>query len=159
VLPLSARPAAAAAAAPPARRYCMQSQGNTSRCAACNSQTNLWICLICGHVGCGRCGHAQPPGRPQPPQPSASLLPLQNPSCSHTSTHLPASPPPPASFTPPHPPHPTQPQPPLQVQGRPRARALGGLGALLRAGAGDAARVGLRGWALLVLGAAGAGGW
>lgn len=31
-----------------------------SECAACGSQANLWICLICGHVGCGRYqgGHA-----------------------------------------------------------------------------------------------------
>jgi BRCA1-associated protein len=25
-----------------------------SRCFACNSSSDLWICLICGNVGCGR---------------------------------------------------------------------------------------------------------
>ncbi|KAG9014386.1 hypothetical protein FRB94_012792 [Tulasnella sp. JGI-2019a] len=29
-----------------------------SRCASCSSYTNLWICLICGNVGCGRYGRA-----------------------------------------------------------------------------------------------------
>ena len=27
-------------------------------CSACSSTTNLWICLICGNVGCGRYGRA-----------------------------------------------------------------------------------------------------
>ncbi|TNN06844.1 BRCA1-associated protein isoform 2 [Schistosoma japonicum] len=32
-----------------------------SQCADCDIRQNLWICLICGHVGCGRYGqkHAQ----------------------------------------------------------------------------------------------------
>lgn len=32
-----------------------------SQCADCDIRENLWICLICGHVGCGRYGqkHAQ----------------------------------------------------------------------------------------------------
>ena len=32
-----------------------------SQCADCNIRENLWICLICGRVGCGRYGrkHAQ----------------------------------------------------------------------------------------------------
>ncbi|KAI8456407.1 hypothetical protein BY996DRAFT_6430791 [Phakopsora pachyrhizi] len=36
------------------------SHPDQSECAACGSQANLWICLICGHVGCGRYqgGHA-----------------------------------------------------------------------------------------------------
>ncbi|MBW0482483.1 hypothetical protein O181_022198 [Austropuccinia psidii MF-1] len=36
------------------------SHPDRSECAACGSQANLWICLICGHVGCGRYqgGHA-----------------------------------------------------------------------------------------------------
>eukprot|EP00775_Hariotina_reticulata_P010878 gene10878-11032_t len=45
----------------PVCRYCMYSSStNTSRCAACGTNANLWICLICGHVGCGRYkeGHA-----------------------------------------------------------------------------------------------------
>ncbi|EPQ56439.1 zf-UBP-domain-containing protein, partial [Gloeophyllum trabeum ATCC 11539] len=29
-----------------------------SRCADCSSTTNLWICLICGNIGCGRYGRA-----------------------------------------------------------------------------------------------------
>ncbi|KZT71951.1 zf-UBP-domain-containing protein [Daedalea quercina L-15889] len=28
------------------------------RCVECDSTTNLWICLICGHIGCGRYGRA-----------------------------------------------------------------------------------------------------
>ena len=29
-----------------------------SRCADCGSSSNLWICLICGNIGCGRYGRA-----------------------------------------------------------------------------------------------------
>jgi BRCA1-associated protein len=29
-----------------------------STCADCNSATSLWICLICGNIGCGRYGRA-----------------------------------------------------------------------------------------------------
>ncbi|KAI0644176.1 zf-UBP-domain-containing protein [Trametes meyenii] len=29
-----------------------------SHCADCGSTTNLWICLICGNIGCGRYGRA-----------------------------------------------------------------------------------------------------
>ncbi|KAJ6485882.1 hypothetical protein C8R45DRAFT_1062723 [Mycena sanguinolenta] len=29
-----------------------------SACSACESTTNLWICLICGNIGCGRYGRA-----------------------------------------------------------------------------------------------------
>jgi len=29
-----------------------------STCSSCSSTTNLWICLICGNVGCGRYGRA-----------------------------------------------------------------------------------------------------
>lgn len=29
-----------------------------SRCADCGSTSNLWICLICGNIGCGRYGQA-----------------------------------------------------------------------------------------------------
>lgn len=28
-----------------------------SQCADCDLRENLWICLICGHLGCGRYGH------------------------------------------------------------------------------------------------------
>ncbi|KAJ7734573.1 hypothetical protein DFH07DRAFT_706668, partial [Mycena maculata] len=29
-----------------------------SACSSCESTTNLWICLICGNIGCGRYGRA-----------------------------------------------------------------------------------------------------
>lgn len=31
---------------------------NLSFCSSCSSRTNLWICLICGNIGCGRYGQA-----------------------------------------------------------------------------------------------------
>ncbi|KAH9479491.1 RING finger protein ETP1-like protein [Psilocybe cubensis] len=31
---------------------------NQSSCTSCASRSNLWICLICGNVGCGRYGQA-----------------------------------------------------------------------------------------------------
>ncbi|KAI0629170.1 hypothetical protein C8Q77DRAFT_1076204 [Trametes polyzona] len=34
------------------------SAGERSHCADCGSTTNLWICLICGNIGCGRYGRA-----------------------------------------------------------------------------------------------------
>ncbi|KAF8909339.1 BRCA1-associated protein 2-domain-containing protein [Gymnopilus junonius] len=34
------------------------STANHSSCSSCTSTTNLWICLICGNVGCGRYGQA-----------------------------------------------------------------------------------------------------
>jgi BRCA1-associated protein len=40
---------------------CRYSQGQQeSVCTTCGSKENLWVCLICGHVGCGRYsgGHA-----------------------------------------------------------------------------------------------------
>ncbi|KAK9837153.1 hypothetical protein WJX81_006530 [Elliptochloris bilobata] len=44
----------------PVCRYCVNATGNTSHCAICGTSQDLWICLICGHVGCGRyrAGHA-----------------------------------------------------------------------------------------------------
>ncbi|GLC33564.1 hypothetical protein PLESTM_000085000 [Pleodorina starrii] len=44
----------------PVCRYCVQGAANTSRCGVCATAVDLWICLICGHVGCGRyrAGHA-----------------------------------------------------------------------------------------------------
>jgi hypothetical protein len=43
----------------PVCRYCMfSSNTSTSRCSTCGTNANLWICLICGHVGCGRCVQA-----------------------------------------------------------------------------------------------------
>lgn len=37
----------------PVCRYCVGS-GSSSSCESCGTSTNLWICLICGNVGCGR---------------------------------------------------------------------------------------------------------
>ncbi|KIK61587.1 hypothetical protein GYMLUDRAFT_199034 [Collybiopsis luxurians FD-317 M1] len=34
------------------------SSASMSSCSSCSSTTNLWICLICGNVGCGRYGRA-----------------------------------------------------------------------------------------------------
>lgn len=34
------------------------SSASMSTCADCSSTTNLWICLICGNIGCGRYGRA-----------------------------------------------------------------------------------------------------
>eukprot|EP01024_Parvocaulis_polyphysoides_P011759 TRINITY_DN14136_c0_g1_i2.p1 TRINITY_DN14136_c0_g1~~TRINITY_DN14136_c0_g1_i2.p1 ORF type:complete len:380 (-),score=46.42 TRINITY_DN14136_c0_g1_i2:42-1181(-) len=44
----------------PVCRYC-NNQQTTSKCAECGVNQGLWICLICGHVGCGRyaSGHAK----------------------------------------------------------------------------------------------------
>ncbi|CAM6096640.1 unnamed protein product [Calypogeia fissa] len=43
----------------PVCRYCQQ-QSEKSTCSICDSPENLWICVICGFVGCGRYqeGHA-----------------------------------------------------------------------------------------------------
>jgi BRCA1-associated protein len=38
----------------PVCRYCQHPTETTSHCASCGTSTDLWICLICGHVGCGR---------------------------------------------------------------------------------------------------------
>jgi BRCA1-associated protein len=38
----------------PVCRYCQHPTESTSHCASCGSSTDLWICLICGKVGCGR---------------------------------------------------------------------------------------------------------
>ncbi|CAI5946299.1 unnamed protein product [Closterium sp. NIES-65] len=44
----------------PVCRYCQQ-PADKSQCAVCGSHDSLWICLICGFVGCGRYqgGHAE----------------------------------------------------------------------------------------------------
>lgn len=34
------------------------SSSTASQCSECPSTTNLWICLICGNIGCGRYGRA-----------------------------------------------------------------------------------------------------
>ncbi|KAL6771738.1 hypothetical protein ACKKBG_A27625 [Auxenochlorella protothecoides x Auxenochlorella symbiontica] len=38
----------------PVCRYCQPSVADTPHCSTCACTTDLWICLICGHVGCGR---------------------------------------------------------------------------------------------------------
>jgi BRCA1-associated protein len=40
----------------PVCRYCQSPAGaaSTSRCSTCAASHDLWVCLICGHVGCGR---------------------------------------------------------------------------------------------------------
>ena len=40
----------------PVCRYCAQQPSAASQCERCGSRSNLWICVICGHVGCGRYG-------------------------------------------------------------------------------------------------------
>ncbi|GAA5981231.1 hypothetical protein JCM11641_005619 [Rhodosporidiobolus odoratus] len=42
------------------RNTASESTSSDSKCAVCSSPSNLWICVICGHVGCGRYqgGHA-----------------------------------------------------------------------------------------------------
>lgn len=45
----------------PVCRYCQTPElMPDNRCVGCGSQDSLWICLICGHIGCGRYvdGHA-----------------------------------------------------------------------------------------------------
>ncbi|XP_015786948.1 BRCA1-associated protein [Tetranychus urticae] len=46
----------------PVCRYCQTPESvPENRCFECASQESLWICLICGHIGCGRYveGHAK----------------------------------------------------------------------------------------------------
>jgi BRCA1-associated protein len=38
----------------PVCRHCEGPQGNAPKCTACGTTSDLWACLICGHVGCGR---------------------------------------------------------------------------------------------------------
>ena len=45
----------------PVCRY-SQEQPDEAECQVCGSTDNLWICIICGYVGCGRrvlCSHAK----------------------------------------------------------------------------------------------------
>lgn len=52
---LSSHPTASASSSMP---FTNPSTPTLSVCASCSSTTNLWICLICGNVGCGRYGRA-----------------------------------------------------------------------------------------------------
>jgi hypothetical protein len=43
----------------PVCRYCfadelMEAEETTAFCEACGAKDNLWMCLVCGHIGCGR---------------------------------------------------------------------------------------------------------
>ncbi|MEQ2190192.1 hypothetical protein GOODEAATRI_033313, partial [Goodea atripinnis] len=39
----------------PVCRYCQTPEPvEENKCFECGVQENLWICLICGHIGCGR---------------------------------------------------------------------------------------------------------
>ena len=38
----------------PVCRYCQHPSEITSSCSKCSTSVDLWMCLICGHVGCGR---------------------------------------------------------------------------------------------------------
>ncbi|KAK9915609.1 hypothetical protein WJX75_001452 [Coccomyxa subellipsoidea] len=44
----------------PVCRYCSGASSADSHCLTCGTSRDLWMCLICGHVGCGRYreGHA-----------------------------------------------------------------------------------------------------
>lgn len=53
---LSSHPTASSRARP--IPFSAESSPNPSQCSTCSSTTNLWICLICGNIGCGRYGQA-----------------------------------------------------------------------------------------------------
>lgn len=38
----------------PVCRFCQNPDSESPLCAVCQTTESLWICLICGHVGCGR---------------------------------------------------------------------------------------------------------
>eukprot|EP00928_Gymnodinium_smaydae_P053490 TRINITY_DN37468_c0_g1_i1.p1 TRINITY_DN37468_c0_g1~~TRINITY_DN37468_c0_g1_i1.p1 ORF type:complete len:563 (-),score=108.70 TRINITY_DN37468_c0_g1_i1:204-1892(-) len=44
-----------------ADRYPVASQAFKAACVQCKQEENIWVCLICGHLGCGRyaAGHAK----------------------------------------------------------------------------------------------------
>jgi BRCA1-associated protein len=54
---LSSHPASSTSRRP-APFSASSASASTSSCADCESTTNLWICLVCGNVGCGRYGRA-----------------------------------------------------------------------------------------------------
>ncbi|TFY59144.1 hypothetical protein EVJ58_g5968 [Rhodofomes roseus] len=47
-----------AASSAASRPIAFSSSPPSAHCVECESTTNLWICLICGHIGCGRYGRA-----------------------------------------------------------------------------------------------------
>lgn len=40
----------------PVCRYLMRPTEQGNKCSKCNASDDLWLCLICGHIGCGRYG-------------------------------------------------------------------------------------------------------
>lgn len=38
----------------PVCRYCQNPSETAHACSTCRSSVDLWMCLICGHIGCGR---------------------------------------------------------------------------------------------------------
>ncbi|PFH51915.1 hypothetical protein AMATHDRAFT_190526 [Amanita thiersii Skay4041] len=55
---LSSHPSSAASRSSIPIPFTQPSSPVLSVCSSCSSTTNLWICLICGNIGCGRYGHA-----------------------------------------------------------------------------------------------------
>mmetsp|Transcript_19939 Transcript_19939/g.47515 ORF Transcript_19939/g.47515 Transcript_19939/m.47515 type:complete len:450 (-) Transcript_19939:2927-4276(-) len=78
----------------PVCRYVQQSP-NSSHCATCGSRENLWICLICGHVGCGRymeahaADHFRESGHCYSLELETQRVAFPRPSPSASSSHLP----------------------------------------------------------------------
>ncbi|KAF8497867.1 hypothetical protein F5888DRAFT_1696132, partial [Russula emetica] len=54
----TSRPSSASGARSAPTPFADPSVPALSSCADCNSTTSLWICLICGNIGCGRYGRA-----------------------------------------------------------------------------------------------------
>jgi len=38
----------------PVCRFCQQPEGQSPVCSVCHTTESLWICLLCGNIGCGR---------------------------------------------------------------------------------------------------------
>ena len=38
----------------PVCRHCHTAEGDETQCEQCQRNTDLWMCLVCGHIGCGR---------------------------------------------------------------------------------------------------------
>ncbi|THU91521.1 BRCA1-associated protein [Dendrothele bispora CBS 962.96] len=55
---MSSHPASSSSTRPTPIPFANPSTPILSSCSSCSSTTNLWICLICGNIGCGRYGRA-----------------------------------------------------------------------------------------------------
>ncbi|KAK7445414.1 hypothetical protein VKT23_014831 [Stygiomarasmius scandens] len=55
---MSSHPASSSSTRPTPIPFANPSTTMLSSCSSCSSTTNLWICLICGNIGCGRYGRA-----------------------------------------------------------------------------------------------------